>query len=160
MSENNENVFIDDTCLIEDDYYKSVKNSIECAFCHKILNEPMMCLSCQDAFCKECTKLLKQDNHSCENPTYIKNKNANRLLAKVKYLCKNCLCEIKKEDIENHLKEKCIKNENPTKLINIIYRKKSLRKLKDEEIKELKQQNKEINHISCKIILLIILFLF
>ena len=52
--EDDSGVYFDDDCLIEDDYYNSVKNLIKCNFCNKILQEPMMCLDCQSALCKNC----------------------------------------------------------------------------------------------------------
>ena len=160
MLENDENLFLDDNCLIEDEYYNTIKNSIKCKFCERLLNEPMMCMSCQDSFCEKCTKKLTRDSHSCENPIYIPNKALKNLLGKLKYLCKNCLFEVKKEDIDNHLKKGCFKNKTPTKLINVIYRKKQLRILNDDEKNNLYEQKKNVNHISCKFILLIIFVLF
>ena len=62
----------------------------------------------------------------------------------------NCKTEVKEIDIENHIKEGCLKNENPTKLINSIYRKKALKKLTQQEIKRITEENKKVNHISGK----------
>jgi len=39
-------IYFDEDCLIKDEYYNSVKNLIKYNFCHKILQEPMMCLEC------------------------------------------------------------------------------------------------------------------
>ena len=118
-----------------------------------------MCMECQSSFCKKCTEEMKNEiinNHKCENPNYLNNKNAIDLLGKLNYQCKNCKMDIKKKDIENHLKEGCIKNKNPVKLMNAIYRKASLKKLNSEEIKKL--SGKKVNHISGKIIFIINLF--
>ena len=46
------------------------------------------------------------------------------MIQKLKYLCNNCKQEVKEADIESHIKNGCIKNKNPTKLIDAIYRKK------------------------------------
>ena len=148
--EENPDIYFDDDCLIEDDYYRSIKDLIKCNFCHKILHEPMMCLDCQAAFCKNCKDELENINHKCEKPSYVQNKSAISLIGQLKYLCKNCKSEIKEIDIENHLKEDCLKNENPSKLINAIYRKKALKKLNRQEIKSISEQNKKVNHISGK----------
>ena len=148
--EDDSGVYFDDDCLIHDEYYNSVKNLIKCNFCHKILQEPMMCLDCQSPFCKNCKDELENFNHKCEKPTYVQNKNAISLIGQLKYLCKNCKTEVKELDIENHIKEGCLKNENPTKLINSIYRKKALKKLTQQEIKRITEENKKVNHISGK----------
>lgn len=159
MKENQEDdVFFDDSCLIEDDYYSSIKELIKCKICKKILKEPMMCLGCQSAFCKNCTDNLNQENHSCENPKYQENKTAISLLKTLKYLCKNCKSEVKAGDIENHLEKGCQKNENPTKYINEIFRKQSLIRLNHDEIKKLSENKKKVNHITSKINIFIIFF--
>ena len=158
IDDENNNKFFDENCLIEnDEYYNNIKDSIKCQFCHKILKEPMICFGCKESFCKKCTDILNNKNHECVNPKYEKNKHVIKLLNKLKYLWKNCLNEIKKEDIEIHLKKGCIKNKNPTKLVDIIYRKKQLKKLNADEISKIKNQGKNINHISGKSFAYIIL---
>ena len=143
-------MYFDEDCLIKDEYYNSVKNLIKYNFCHKILQELMMYLRCKVLFCKNCKDELENFNHKCEKPTYVQNKNAISLISQLKYLCKNCKAEVKEIDIENHIKEGCLKNENPTKLINSIYRKKALKKLTQQEIKRITEENKKVNHISGK----------
>ena len=53
-----EELYFGDKDLIEDEYYNGIKDLIKCKYCHKILNEPMMCLKCQGTFCKKCTNEL------------------------------------------------------------------------------------------------------
>ena len=154
MLENeNDDLYFDDNCIIEDDYYKCIKNLVTCKFCDKILKDPVMCTQCQEAYCKNCVKQLQNENekHKCENPSYIKNLNAISMLGKIKYLCKNCKNEIKQEDIEEHLNEGCIKHENPKKLIDTMFKKNCLQKLDRTQIKFLSVDNTKINHISGKI---------
>lgn len=155
MSENDTNKYFDEDSLIENEYYNSVKNMIECKYCQKIFKEPMMCMKCFGTFCKKCTEEMGNECHECKDPKYVQNKQTIDLLGKLKYLCKNCNKEILKVDIEDHLKERCVKNENPTKLMDEIYRKKKLIKLNEDEIKKL--YGKKINHISCKNLLLLII---
>ena len=147
----NVNSYFDEECIIKNEYYNNVLNLIKCKFCDHIFKEPMMCKICQETFCKNCTKKLKKiknEIHPCKNPSFVNNINLNAILGKIKYLCKNCKKEIYQADIEDHLKEGCIKNDKPIKLIDEIYRKKSLKKLNDDEIKKL--PGKKINHISGK----------
>ena len=110
----------------------------------------MMCRECLGTFCLNCIEELGKDNHKCESPVYVENTNAKALLGTLKYLCKNCKSEIKGSDIENHLKEGCKKNQNPSKLMDGIYRKEKLRKLSPGEIKKLSDENTKVNHISSK----------
>ena len=153
MKENIEediSAYFDDKSLIEDDFYSAIKNLIKCKYCHNLLKEPMMCTKCQGAYCRNCIEELGNEEHACENPEYDKNLNAISLIGQLKYLCKNCKAEIKKADIEKHIKEGCIRNEKSSQLINELYRKQTLRKLKKDEIKTLSDQNKNVNHISSK----------
>ena len=159
MSENqsiddtNSNNYFNDDSLVEDDYYFRIKEIIKCNACSKIiLKDPKMCDECNQSFCKNCSEeKSNNENHKCENPTYKDNKILNSMLDGLTYLCNNCKREIKKKDIINHLKEKCEKVENTDKLFDALYRKKDLIRLSPEEIKRL-PQNKNINHISGKII--------
>jgi len=142
--------YFDENSPIEDEYYKGIKNLVVCNYCNKILKNPMMCIECQGAFCQKCTDELTDENHKCKKPTYSKNQGAIALLKNLKYLCNNCKNEIKQENIEAHLNEGCAKNENPTKLMDEIFRKKTLQKLTQDEIKKLSEEKKKVNHLTCK----------
>ena len=98
----------------------------------------------------------KKNQHKCKKAKYVENENMIKTMGKLKYLCNNCKHEIKKEDIENHLKEGCERNENTTKLMDCIFRKKSLTKIDQEEVKKLTDKKTKIEHISSKIFLFII----
>jgi len=152
--------YFDDNCLIEDDIYNSLKENIKCKYCNNILKEPMMCQTCQGAFCKNCIEDLDEKNHECKNPNYVKNIGAISLLGKLKYKCKNCQIEIKKKDIKDHIEKGCIRNANPTKLMDSFFRKANLRKVDSSEIAEFSARKITTNHISGKIFLLINSFLF
>lgn len=147
-----EGKYFDEDSLIENEYYKGIHNLIICTICNQIFKEPMMCNKCQKTFCKKCLNEVDKENHQCENPEYMESINANNLLLNLKYLCKNCKKEIRKGDIEAHLKENCIKNENPDKLMDSIFRKYSLRKLTNDEIKEIPKHKKNVNHITGKLL--------
>lgn len=146
------NAYFTDKNLIEDEYYLGIKDLVTCKLCHNILKEPMMCLECQKSFCKNCSEELTIDFHLCEKPNFIKNKNVIEMIQKLKYLCNNCKQEVKEADIESHIKNGCIKNKNPTKLIDAIYRKKALKLLTPGEKNKLSDGNVKVNHISGKIL--------
>ena len=68
----------------------------------------------------------------------------------IKYKCKNCKREIKYNDVESHLKLGCCKKQEEDRLCDIIYKKKKLKKLTNDEIKAVKDKKKEINHLKNK----------
>ena len=59
--------------------------------------------------------------------------------------------EIKKQDIKNHIEKGCVRNANPTKLMDAFQRKVSLRKVDSSEIKEFPERKIKVNHISGKV---------
>lgn len=146
--------YITDDCIIEDELYKSIKNLIKCNICQKIIKDPIRCKSCQNSYCKACIdNWIKNQNkcpNECQNPEYIKNLEIPALLTNIKYLCKNCKQEIKYYDVESHLKEGCKTNKSPTKLIDIIYKKKKLQRIPKDDIGRIRKDEKGINHLSSK----------
>ena len=145
--------YFDEKSLIEDEYYNTIKDMIKCKHCHNMLKDPMMCIKCQREYCRNCIGELGKEEHPCENSDFVKYKyhSAISFIGKLKYLCKNCKAEIKKEEIENHIKEGCVKNDTPSQLINEFYRKQNLRILKRDEKETLSNQKKNVNHISSKL---------
>ena len=151
---NNEDEYINDDCLIKDENYLTFKPLIICNICNQILKNPMMCVKCQSNFCKTCIEKWSENYakcpKNCENPNYKKNNDKIALLSLLKFKCKNCKSEVKYNDVQSHLNEGCSKNENENKLSKIIYKKKKLKKLSNDEIKNLKNNNKQINHLTSK----------
>ena len=139
MSVNNAKKYFDKKSLIEDEYYNTIKNMINCKHCEKILKEPIKCLKYQETFCKKCNVEIKK--YKIESMNKFENS-----LKKLKYLCRNCKNEIKLLDIENHLIEGCNINDNP--LIDMIYGENKLVKPTEDEIKKIPKD--EMSHITCK----------
>ena len=150
LKESNKNLesYFDENSPIKDDFFNAFKNMIACRYCGEILKDPLICIECQESFCSKCTKELNKKIHQCIHPSFQKNISAISLLENVKYLCNNCKNVIPKKNIEKHLKDGCIKIENP--LINEIFRKESLQKLTDDELKNLSKEKNNINHLTCK----------
>lgn len=154
MEDNNTDEYINDDCLIEDENYLAFKSLILCQLCKKILKNPMICINCQNSFCKKCLDNWCENYakcpKNCQNPNYQKNTDKLALLSLIKYKCRNCKSEVKYNDVQSHLNSGCGKIENECKLSEIIYKKKKLKKLTDDEIKAIKDNKKEINYITSK----------
>ena len=147
-------VFITDDCIVENETYLGWKDNIKCGLCKKILKEPIICKSCQNNYCKVCIDKWKKTHikcpNNCEEPDYDKSLDKPFILAMLKFLCRNCKEEIKYNDVESHLKSGCKTTRNPSKLYDIIYKKKKLKKLTSEEVEKVKNEGHDINHISSK----------
>ena len=146
--------YITDECIIDDDTYREIKDLIKCNKCNKILKEPMLCKSCQTTYCKSCIEDWSQNyNHcpnNCENPEYVKSIDKSALLSTLKFLCNNCKEEVKYNNVESHLKLGCQTNQTTSKLFQTITKKKKLRKLTSEEVQRVKDEGEKINHLSSK----------
>ena len=147
-----EDKYITDDCVIKDQNFTAFEQLIHCIFCKKILRSPMMCKSCQKVFCKKCMDKYRQSVEKCKNPEYVVNTDKSAILSMISFLCKNCKCEIKYNDVESHLKSGCKSNldEKTSQLINAFTKKRKLTKLNEKEISNITEQGKSINRITGK----------
>ena len=134
--------------LIKDEFYQAFKESIICPICNEILLEPMMCMNCQNVFCKDCIETWKKKDNKCpfrcENPIYKMSNEKNSILFNLKFECENCGEIFNYQNILNH--SNCTPKTNiPDN--NIKYDKKIYKTLTIDEIKENKKQGKLINKI-------------
>ena len=151
---------INDNTIIKDDLYNIFKNSIECSLCLNILINPVMCLNCQNAFCKKCidnwSKKSQQCPNRCDNPNYQKSIGKNDILSKLKFKCKGCDNPIPYDNIRKHYSECCpdkIPEEKETNKIvenNNTQKQSKFEKLSREEIELLKNKGNDITYITGK----------
>ena len=140
--------YIDDDCIIKDETFLAFKNLLMCNICNKILKEPMMCKNCQKVFCKTCIE--KNKKCECSGTEFVENQDKYMMLKMIKYLCRNCKEEVKYDDVEKHLGNGCETRENEPRLADCIYKKHELKKLTDDEIKEVRDKGQQIYHLSGK----------
>ena len=100
-----ENYFNDYT-IIEDEIYTAFKDSIKCPLCLNIFVDPVMCINCQNIYCKKCIedwiKKNKQCPSRCINPNYQKSLVKSELLSKIKYKCNECGKKLNYDSVKNH----------------------------------------------------------
>ena len=155
----NEDQYFPQDSIIKDDLYIALKDSITCAICSNILREPIMCMKCQKAFCKNCIYNYPNNKekcpNNCKNPNYKNDITKLQILSKIKYECKNCGDIVSYEDIQSHLKTNCktkiainINHQNdeyPTENEEI-----KLKKLKPEETSFLTEKSNNIEYLKSK----------
>ena len=158
--------YINDDTIVEDDFYNSFKDSVACPLCLCILIDPVMCMNCQNVYCKKCVddwaKKDKKCPNRCENPNYQKSLVKNDILSKLKIKCKFCKMIVQYNEVQNH-KENCIKDkmesyeiiESPTPTPTLD----KLKKLTSEEIRTFKNEGKNVTYINSKKNILLILYL-
>ena len=153
MEENNENEYFCDECIIQDANFLAFNSLMKCHICNKILKNPMMCVNCQGIFCKKCIEKWQEKNEKCPNncnqPNYAQNKDKIALLSMIKYKCKNCKEIVNYYDVDYHLGLKC-GNAKENRLVDIIYKKRKLNRLTDDEVKQIKESKIPINYLTSK----------
>ena len=102
---------INDNTIIKNDLYNMFKSSIECSLCLNILINPVMCLNCQNAFCKKCidnwSKNSEKCPNRCDNPNYQKCIGKNDILSKLLFKCKGCDNPIEYDNVRKHYSTCC-----------------------------------------------------
>ena len=136
LFEDSELLSFDDDCLIKDDYYNEIKDSIKCPLCNTIKKEIKICLECKSKFCEKCS----EKKHACKSSNFKEDLSHTSLLGKLKFTCKKCKGEIIYKDIENH----------------IIFEYNKNNKLKFIDSRNSLNFNKNLKNFKSKIILLII----
>ena len=134
--------YINEDTIVKNDIYEAFKDSIICPICLCIIIEPVMCLSCQNHFCKKCIKDWKKKEGGCPNKcsdSVFKDViGKNNVITKCKFRCiKGCGEEIKFEDIKNHYSSDCLPKKMNIKILS-----------KEEVADYRKNSDEEINRCS------------
>ena len=154
--------YINDNTIIKDEIYIAFKESVTCPLCLSILINPVMCMKCQNVFCKNCiNEWTKKDDkcpNRCTEPNYQKCLGKNDILSKLKFKCEACENIIKYDEAKKHLKscypdkifeeKNNIENQIQTQSTSI--RSTKFEKLSKDEIDKLKREGKEITEITGK----------
>ena len=59
--------YINEETIVKNEIYECFKDSIICPICLEIMIEPVICLECQNSFCKKCKEYLKKKGENCPN---------------------------------------------------------------------------------------------
>ena len=144
--------YVNENTIIKNETFNSFPEMFICQICKLIMLEPVMCIGCQNYYCKKCIENCKQKSgtcpNGCENPIFKDVIEKNRLIKKMKFKCiKGCGAEILFDDIKNHYSSNCLekKNENEND-----ENKRKIKILTKKEVAELKKNNKKIDYFTSK----------
>lgn len=102
---------MNDDYVVKDGAYNASKSSIFCQICQDIMIDPMMCMNCQNSFCKSCLEKWDREDKRCPNrcinPNYKKSRIMSNFLSNIKFTCKNCNNIINYDDMKRHFYSKC-----------------------------------------------------
>lgn len=105
--------YVNEKTIVKDSIYDLFNETIKCHNCKCIMIDPVICLSCQNTFCKKCKEKLKENGENCpgkcNSPNIAEVKEKNNYISKFKFKCiKNCGAEIMFKDIKNHYSSDCL----------------------------------------------------
>ena len=129
--------YINNEIVIKNDIYDAFKDVINCSICQNILIEPVMCMNCQNNFCKKCIE-KRNICSQCGESNFGKNLGKQDILSKLTFKCIECGNKYLYDEAERH---HCISNLNSNP---------KMAKLSEQEINELKEQGIEVTNISSK----------
>ncbi len=156
--------YINNDTIIKEEIYNLFKNTIICSLCKNILIDPVMCMQCQDVFCKKC---LEKNNENkcpkgCNENKIQKCIGKNDILSKLKFKCVGCSKAILYNEAINH-HESCCPGKKSSDIVkdsesNQTPNGRKIERLSSEEIEELKKDGKEILYITGNYNLFILIF--
>ena len=141
--------YINDSTVVKDSFYESIKDSIICPICLDLMIKPFMCMNCLNNYCRRCigywSNVKNCCPNRCQNTEYKSCLFIEKLLAKLKFTCKNCYSVVNYEQMERHILSKCgtievnnlIDNNSDSKngIFRKINKKKEIQKKINEQIK-------------------------
>ena len=143
--------YINNKTVFQDEIYTLFKDSITCQICQNILINPIMCLTCQDTFCKNC---IDKKNGICPNkcnkPNFKQCPSKMDILTKLKFKCQKCKNDFYYNEVMKHQEYNCTTNNNASSINNGKIKQTKLQKLSIEEVDKYKKQGNEVTYISCK----------
>lgn len=154
--------YIKEDQVVKDEIYNLFKETIICPICKNILINPVICMQCQNVYCKKCTEdWAKKDNkcpNRCVNPKYQPSLGKNDILNKLKFKCKKCNKSVFYENMKKHIDSNCEKhveietpmsaNKNTDNQNQV--KKPKLEKMNTIQVEELKKLGKKITYLTGK----------
>ena len=142
--------YINKDTIVQNEIYKLFESSVLCPLCKNIYINPVICIKCQNSYCKKCidnwSKNEKTCPNKCEAPEYNNCLTKNEILSKMKFNCVGCDEEIKYDEAEKH-HNSCCPNKTNADMNKKKNQKEKIKKLNVEEIEKYKKDN-NIEYIS------------
>ena len=136
--------YINNDSVIKNDVYKAFPEElIICQICKCLMIEPVMCLKCQNHYCKKCFDSWHEKSgtcpNKCENPVFNSVIEKNRLITKLTFKCKKgCGAILSYDEIKEHYNSNCLAQKSKIKILS------------KDKIKELRKKNKKIEYVTSK----------
>jgi hypothetical protein len=151
--------------VIKNEIYNTFEGFIKCPLCSGIIINPVMCMKCQNAFCKKCAEDWSRKDSKCKNgclePNYQKCLGKKDILSKLAFKCQKCQSEFQYDDAEKHSKNCEPKAQIITPLSNNTKTPQpKMEKLSEFEVDELKKNGIDILSVTGKKNIAFIYYLF
>lgn len=139
--------YINENNIINIELFNAFQFLISCQICSNIMIEPLMCMNCQNSYCKRCicqwNKINDKCPNRCNNPNYQLSKDINGLLSKLKFACKCCNNIFEYNEMKSHYYSSCINgNINKEKIYQQPIIKGIFQKIDNQNVELFKSKNK------------------
>ena len=145
--------YANNNTIVKDDLYNIFKDSVTCSLCNNILINPVMCMVCQNNFCKKCIDNRSLNNKNCPNgcnePNYKDSIGKKDILSKLKFNCVGCQNKIPYDEIVKH-HEYCCPDKKSSDIDKTTPTPSKLQRVSSDDIAELKKEGKEMVYITRK----------
>ena len=100
--------------VINDDFFKSIKEEITCSICLDIKIDPIMCTKCQNSYCSKCIKDWEKKSNQCpfkcDSPSYATARVVKNLISKQILNAKMDVTKLSHSKKFNHIVISNVKN--------------------------------------------------
>ena len=115
--------YVNDDTIVKNDIYEAFSDSVICPLCKKLMIEQVLCVGCQNVFCKKCIEDRKAKGegcpNNCENPEFKNVIEKRNNITKFKFKCiKGCGEEILFKNIEKHYSSDCLSDKKKIKALS------------------------------------------
>lgn len=145
--------YMNEKYAVKDEIYNAIKDSIFCPICNDVMITPIMCMKCQNSFCRKCIenweKFNKKCPNRCANPEYKKSLFISQILSKIKFECKDCNSILNYDEMKKHFYSKCETEKLEIELYN--YERQLSSQGIFEKLEEKNQKSEPKNKIKSKI---------
>ena len=115
--------YVNEKTIVKDQIYEMFKDSIICQICNSLMIEPVICLNCQNTFCKKCKEKLKENGENCpgkcQEPIIKDVIEKNNNITKFKFKCiRGCGQDILFNNLLIHYSSDCLSQKEKAKALS------------------------------------------
>ena len=110
--------YANEKTIVKDNIYEMFKDTIICPICNSIMIEPVICVNCQNTFCKKCKENGENCPGKCQESIIKDVIEKNNNITKFKFKCiKGCGQELLFKNLLYHYCSDCLSQKEKAKAL-------------------------------------------